>query len=147
MAFVNSVGMGYTRHCVALTSGEGAVMAPAPSFGLGSDSFWFGGHHRRGRCSGLRLVRSAWSQTVRVVTAQQVRALLCLQSIVRQGLSQPLWWRARQVGALHCPLFARSALAQAATVLACTSYEGASQASVRFVDVGTASHCGGGHHM
>jgi hypothetical protein len=44
------------------------------------------------------------------------------------------------VRALLCPLFARSAWAQPAILMAGTKFEGAALASVRFVGVGSASH-------
>ena len=47
---------------------------------------------------------------------------------------RPLFW----------PLFARSAWAQPATVVAGTTVEGTTLASVLFVGVGTASHYGSG---
>jgi hypothetical protein len=49
------------------------------------------------------------------------------------------------VSVLLWPLFARSAWAQTATVVAGTTGEGAALASVRSVSVGSDSHCGGGH--
>jgi hypothetical protein len=49
------------------------------------------------------------------------------------------------VRALLWPLFAWSAWAQPATVEAFTIGEGAALASDRSVDVGSTSHCGGGH--
>jgi hypothetical protein len=48
------------------------------------------------------------------------------------------------VSALLWTLFARSVLAQPATVMAGTTGEGADLASVRWIGVGLASHCGGG---
>jgi hypothetical protein len=50
------------------------------------------------------------------------------------------------VRALLWPLFARSAWAQSATVLAGTTSEAAALASVRLVGVGSTSHCGVGHY-
>jgi hypothetical protein len=49
------------------------------------------------------------------------------------------------VRALLWPLFAPSAWAQPATVVAGTTGKDAAVASVRRVSVGSASHCGGGH--
>jgi hypothetical protein len=66
-------------------------------------------------------------------------------SLGRRGLSRPLSWRASRVRALLWPVFARSAWAQAATVLASTTCEGAVLSCFRSVDVGSASHCGGEH--
>jgi hypothetical protein len=43
------------------------------------------------------------------------------------------------------PLFAWSAWAQPATVVAGTTVQGAAPASVRSVGVGSARNCGGGH--
>jgi hypothetical protein len=51
------------------------------------------------------------------------------------------------VRALIWPLFTWSAWAHTATVVAGTSCGGAVLASVRSVGVGSASHCGRGHHM
>jgi hypothetical protein len=50
------------------------------------------------------------------------------------------------VRALVWPLFARSAWAQPATVVAGTIGEGPALASVRLVGVGSASQCGGGNY-
>ena len=60
-------------------------------------------------------------------------------------LSQPLWWRARQLRALLWPLIDRTAWAQPATVMAGTTGEGVALASVRFVGVGSVSNGVGGH--
>ena len=93
----------------------------------------------------------------------------CLCSLDRHGVSQPLWWRLRQVRtllmsifarsawlrhplcwwarrfmALLCPLFARSAWGQPATVLAVTTVEGADLELVPSFGVSSASHCGAG---
>jgi hypothetical protein len=65
-------------------------------------------------------------------------------SLCRRELSHSLCCRVRQVMAQLWPLIARSAWSQTATVLAGTTGEGASQASVRSVGVGSASHCGDG---
>jgi hypothetical protein len=65
----------------------------------------------------------------------------------RRGLSQPLWWRAREMRALLWPLFDRSAWDLPVTVVAGTRIDGAELDSVRLVSVGSASHCGGGHDM
>jgi hypothetical protein len=81
-----------------------------------------------------------------------------------------MWWRARQLGELICPLSARSACAQPPIlvaalrvsallcplfdrlgwdqldpVVASTTCEGAALASVRLDGVGSDSHCIGGH--
>jgi hypothetical protein len=104
---------------VAGTKCEGAALASVRLFGIDSASHCSGGHDRCGRCSGL-----------------------C--SLVRRGLSQPLWWRSQQVRALLWPVFARSAWAQPASVLAVTVSDGAALASVPSVGVGLASPCGGG---
>jgi hypothetical protein len=61
-------------------------------------------------------------------------------SLGTRGLNKPLWWRVRQVRALLRSLFSWSAWAQAATVLADTTGEGAALASVRLVGVVSASH-------
>jgi hypothetical protein len=96
------------------------------------------------------------------------RSGLC--SIDLRGLSQPLFWRARQVRALLWPLFARSAWAQPSpvlasrqvwallwplfarsawaqpdTVVAGTTGVGAALAFVRSFVVGSNCHCGGDH--
>jgi hypothetical protein len=49
--------------------------------------------------------------------------------------------------ALLWTMFAWSARAQAATVVACTKVEGADLAYVRLVGEGSAKHCGGGHEI
>ena len=54
---------------------------------------------------------------------------------------------ARHVMSLIWPLFASSALAQPDTVMELTTSEGVGVASVRFVGVGSDSHCVGGHDM
>jgi hypothetical protein len=56
-----------------------------------------------------------------------------------------MWWRARKARALLWHLFARSAWALSATVLASTTIESPALASVLSVGVVSASHCGGGH--
>jgi hypothetical protein len=50
------------------------------------------------------------------------------------------------VKALLWPLFAWSAWAQTATVVAGKRGEGAALASVRLVGMGSARHCGAGHN-
>jgi hypothetical protein len=65
-------------------------------------------------------------------------------SLVRREHSHPLWCRASGEGGFW-PLFARSAWAQAASVVESTTDEDASLASVRLVGEGSASHCGGGN--
>jgi hypothetical protein len=104
---------------VAGSIGKGAVQASVFSNGVGSDSHCGGGHDMRACCFGL-----------------------C--SLGWRGLSQAVWWQARQLRALLRPLFAWSAGAQIATELAGTTDEGAVLAAVFFVGVGTANHCGGG---
>jgi hypothetical protein len=105
---------------VAGTTGEGDALASVRLVGEGSARHYGGGHDRCGRCTGL-------------------------SSFGRRGIIQPLRWRERQVRGLFLPLFAWSAWAQPATVVAGTSGEGASLATVRSIGVGSASHCGGGH--
>jgi hypothetical protein len=100
---------------VAGTTREGAALASVRSLGVFSACHCGGGHDRCGRCSGHH-------------------------SLSRRGLSLPLWWRARQLIALLWSLFARSAWAQPATLVAGTTVEGAALASVRSVRVGSASH-------
>ena len=89
--------------------------------------------------------RSALSQPTNVVegTTGEVADLpsVCLS----RWLIHPLLWRAGQVKALLWPLYARSAWAQPATVVEDMKSEGATLASVRSDDVGSDSHCGGGH--
>jgi hypothetical protein len=99
---------------------ETSVMKQAFSGALYKVSHCGGEHDRWGRCSGL-----------------------CY--LGRRGLRQPLWRRARQVRALLSHVFARSARAQPATVVADTKLEGTALASVRLVVEGSARHCGGGH--
>jgi hypothetical protein len=72
---------------LAGTTVEGAALDSIRSFGVGSASDCGGGHDWFGHCSGL-----------------------C--SLVRRGLSHPLWWRARLMSAFLWPLFAWSAGAQ-----------------------------------
>jgi hypothetical protein len=105
---------------VAETTIEGAALASVRSVGVGTARHCGVGHDGRGRYSGL-----------------------C--SIGRRGLSQPLWWRTRQVRALLWPLFARSAWSQLATVVSDTKGEDAALASVRLSGVGSTSHCSGVH--
>jgi hypothetical protein len=105
---------------VAGTAGEGVALASVCSFGVVEASHCGGVHDRWGRCSGL-----------------------C--SIGRRGLSQPLWWRARQVRALFWPLFARWAWAHTAYVLAGKTGEGGALTFVRLFGLVWGSHCGGGH--
>jgi hypothetical protein len=49
------------------------------------------------------------------------------------------------VNALPWPLFARSEWVQSSTEMAGRTSEGSAQASVRYVDVVLATHCGGEH--
>jgi hypothetical protein len=84
---------------VAGTTGEGAALASFRSVGVGSASHYRGGHGRWVRCSAI-----------------------CY--LDRRRLSQPLWWRERQVRALLRPLFARSASRQLATLVAGRTGEG-----------------------
>jgi hypothetical protein len=107
---------------VAGTTCHFAALSSVRLYGVGPASHYGGGNDGRGRCSGLCLL--GW-----------------------RVLSQPLWWRKRQVKALLWPLFAWSAWAQPATLVAVTTGEGAALASVVFVAVGTASHCVGGQDM
>jgi hypothetical protein len=76
-----------------------------------------------------------------------VRALLWPLFAWRHGLSQPSWWRTRQVRSLLWPLFAWLAWTQTATVVAGTIDEGAVLAFVSLVGVGSDSHCGGRQYM
>jgi hypothetical protein len=105
---------------VAGTTGDGDALASVRSVGVGSDSHSGGGHDSRERSSGLF-------------------------SLDQRRLSQPLWWRARQVRALLLPLIALKAWNQPATVIAVTTGEGAALASFRSVGVGSASLCGCWH--
>jgi hypothetical protein len=98
---------------------EGYDLESVRSVGVVSASLGGGVHDRKGRCSGL-----------------------C--SLGRRGLRQPLWWRARQVGALLWPPFDWFAWDHPATVVAETTGEGADLAFVRLVGVGPASHRRGG---
>jgi hypothetical protein len=66
-------------------------------------------------------------------------------SLGRRGLSQTLWWRERQLKALLWPLFAWSAWTQLPIVVAGATEECAALSSVRFVGVGSASHCVSGN--
>jgi hypothetical protein len=122
-------------------------MASVLSVDVGSASHCGVGHDRCGRCSGLSsLSRLGLSQPL-WWRARQARAVTGLRSLGRHGLSQPLWWRKRQVMALLWPLFDLSGWAQSVPVVAGTSVEGAALATVRSVDVGSDSHCDGGHDM
>ena len=130
---------------VEVTNGEGAALTSVRFVGTGKNSHGGGGPDKKGRCSDL-----------------------C--SVGRRRSSQPLWWRARYARALLWPLFARSAWAQPAivlagtkvegaalasiswsawalpaTVLAGTTVEGAPLASVRLFGEASGRHCGGGH--
>jgi hypothetical protein len=105
---------------VARTTVEGADLASVRLVGVGIASNYGGWIDRKGRCSGL-----------------------C--SLGRRGLSQPLWWRERQLRALLWPLFGLSEWEQPDTDVAGTTREGAAMASVRLVGVGSDRHCGGGH--
>jgi hypothetical protein len=99
---------------------EGGDVASLRLFGVALNSHSLSGHYWLGRF-----------------------CCLCLRG--RRGLSQPMWWRARQVRTLLCPMFAWWALAHPATVVARTSGEGAALASVRSGGLGSASHCACGH--
>ena len=88
-------------------------------FGEGSASRCGGGHDCLGYSSGL-------------------------SSLGRRGVSQPLWWRVRQVMAPQWTLLSRSVRAQPATVLAGTTGEGPPLASDRLVGVDSASNSGEG---
>jgi hypothetical protein len=99
---------------MAVTTCEVASLASNRLLGVGSASHCGGGYDRLERCSGL-------------------------SSLGRRRLRQPQCWRARQVMALLYPLFAFSAWAQPASVVAGTKCEGASVASVRLIGVGSAS--------
>jgi hypothetical protein len=70
-----------------------------------------------------------------------------LCSLGRRGLNQALWWRAQQLRALLCPLFTWSEWAQTNTVVAGTTGDGADVSTVLLVDLGSSSHCGGGHEI
>jgi hypothetical protein len=95
----------------AVTTGEGAALACLRSVGMGSASHCGGGHDRGGRCSGF-------------------------YALGRCELSQPLWWRARQLRVLLWPLFSRWAWAKPATAVVGTTGEGAALASVISVGEG-----------
>jgi hypothetical protein len=105
---------------VADTTCEVAALASVLSVGMVADSHCVGGHDKWGRFFGL-----------------------C--SLGRCSIRQPLCSRARNVMALFWHLFVLSVWAQPATVVAGTTGEGASQASVPSVGVGSFSHIGGGH--
>ena len=120
LASVRWVGLGSASHGGYVHEIEGASLMSFGFFGVGTASHSAGGHDRRGRCSGL-----------------------C--STERRRISRPLCWRARMLRALLYPLFARSAWAHAATVLADTTVEGVALASVRSVGVGSAGHYDSGH--
>jgi hypothetical protein len=111
LASVHSVGVGSVSHCGAGKTCELAALATVLLDGVVSASHYFGGQDMLGSFSGF-----------------------C--SIGRRGISQPLWWRARQVRALLCSLFASSAWGQPNTVVAGTTGEGAAQASVQSFGVG-----------
>ena len=66
-----------------------------------------------------------------------------LFSLVRSGLIQTRWWLTRQVWTLIWPLFAWSAWAQPATVVAGKTGGGYALATIRSVCLGSASHSGG----
>jgi hypothetical protein len=106
---------------VAGTTRESAARASVHSVGVGPASHCGGGHDRWGRC-------------------------FCQWSPGRRGIREHLWRRSHQVRALLWPLFPRAACAQPATVEAGTTCQGAALAFVSWVFVGSASHCGGGHH-
>ena len=94
----------------------------------------------------LLFSRSPWAQRITVKAVITVRALAGLSSLDRRGYRQKLLWLARQVRALVRSLFALMAWDHPATVVADTAGECADLASVQFVGVGSASHCGGGHY-
>jgi hypothetical protein len=85
--------VGPASQCFCETKVEGAALASVPSVGVGSGIHCGVGHDSRVRCSGL-----------------------C--SLGRRRLNQPLGCRKRKVRTLQWFLFARSACAQPATVVA-----------------------------
>jgi hypothetical protein len=120
LTYVRSVAVGSTSHCVGGHDNEGAALATVRSIGVGPAGHCGGVHDRRGRFSGL-----------------------C--SLDRRGRIQALWWRALQLSALLWPLFARSAWAQPANVVAGTTRECTALGSVRSVGVDSNRHYVGGH--
>ena len=103
------------------TTAEGAVLASVRSVDVGSGSHCSDGNDCIGHCSGL-----------------------C--SLGLRGVSQPLWWRARQVMAILWHLNARWTWDQPGTVEVDTTDEGAILATIPSVDLDTGSHCVSGHH-
>jgi hypothetical protein len=100
---------------------EGAHLAFVSSVFLSSVSHCGGGHDRSWSCSGL-----------------------C--SLGRGGIVQRLEAGAkREVRALLWPLLAWSSWSQPATLVAGTTGQRAALASLRFVGVGSSSHCGSRH--
>jgi hypothetical protein len=139
-----------------VTTGNGAILCSVLLVVVGSNSHCFGMHDRRGRCCGLctiggrGLSQPLWSRNVRCDRCSG------LSSLGRRGSNQPLSWRERYSRALLWPLFAWSGWAKSVTAVAGTTGEGATLtsvilagvdtadlASVRFVGVGSTSHCGG----
>jgi hypothetical protein len=103
---------------VACSTCEGAALSSDRLVDKFSESHCGGGHKNLGRCSGHF-------------------------SLVGRGLIQPLWWRERQVRAVHWPLFAWSTWAQLATVVAGTRVDGDALVSDRSVSMGSTTHCVG----
>ena len=99
------------------------------------------------------LGRRGLSQPVLAGTTGECAALATDRSVVmgfslsRQELSQPLWYRSRQVRALLWSLFPRSTWAQPATELAVTTGEDDALSSDLLVGVGPASQYVGVHEM
>ena len=120
VATVRSVGVGSASHYVGGATVHGAAQNSVRLLGLGSAIHCDGAHDWLGHCSGLCSLR-------------------------RLGLSQQLWWRARQVRDLLCPMFTCSSWVQPATVVPGMTGQVASLASTRLVGESSASHSGGGH--
>jgi hypothetical protein len=119
LASVHFSVVGSASHCGGEHEGEGTALASARFVGVFS-AIHGCGHDRRGRCCGI-----------------------C--SIGRRGLSQALWWLDRHLRALLWPLFAWSALAKPATLLAINIVEGAAPASPRPPALRLVGLCGGSH--
>ena len=97
---------------VAGTISEGTFLASVPLVGVGSASHYVGGHERCGRFSGL-FAWSTWDQKATVVAAKRGEGVaLASNCLVAEGSGR----------ALLCHLFARSAWALPATVLAGTIF-------------------------
>jgi hypothetical protein len=91
---------------------------------------------------------TAWAQPATTVAGTSgENAALASVSLIGLGMSQPTWWLERKRRALLWPLFAWSAWAHSATVVAGRKVEGAALSPVRLVGVSSGNHCGGWHNM